>query len=56
MKTCEEGLKELKVALDCVKLQYLSPELRRANLDYARGIAFVLDVKIDLEKMEVIEK
>ena len=56
MKTCEEGLKELKVALDCVKLQYLSPELRRANLDYARGIAFVLDVGIDYKKMEVIEK
>ena len=55
MKTCEEGLKELKVALDCVQLQYLSPELRRANLDYARGIAFVLDAKIDLEKMAVIE-
>ena len=56
MKTCEEGLETLKEALDCVKLQYLSPELRRANLDYARGIAFVLDVKIDLEKMEVVEK
>lgn len=56
MKTYEAGLKKLKETLDCVKLQYLSPELRRANLDYAEGIAFVLDIGIYYEKMEVIEK
>ena len=55
MKTYEAGLKKLKETLDCVKLQYLSLELRRANLDYAEGIAFVLDVKIDFEKMEALE-
>ena len=55
VKTYEAGLKKLKETLDCAKLQYLSPELRRANLDYAEGIAFVLDIKIDFEKMEVME-
>lgn len=56
MKSYEEGLKALRDALANTKLEWLSRELKRANLDYARGIAFVLDVKIDLEKMEVIEK
>ena len=54
MKSYEDGIKELKVALDNIKLEWLSPELKRANLDYAKGIAFMLDVKIKLnyEKME----
>ena len=54
MKSYEDGIKELKEALDHTKLNWLSPELKRANLDYAKGIAFMLDVKIKLnyEKME----
>ena len=54
MKEFEDGIKELKEALDHTKLNWLSPELKRANLDYAKGIAFMLDVKIKLnyEKME----
>ena len=56
MKDFEYGMKELKVALNNTKLEWLSPELKRANLDYAEGIAFVLDVGIDYKKMEVIEK
>ena len=54
MKSYEDGIKELKEALDNTKLNWLSPELKRANLDYAKGIAFMLDVKIKLnyEKME----
>ena len=54
MKSYEDGIKELKVALDNIKSEWLSPELKRANLDYAKGIAFMLDVKIKLnyEKME----
>ena len=55
MKEFEDGIKKLKEALDHTKLNWLSPELKRANLDYARGIAFMLDVKIKLnyEKMEI---
>ena len=53
MKEFEDGMKELKEALDHTKLNWLSPELRRANLDYARGIGFMLDVKINYEKMEI---
>ena len=54
MKEFEDGIKKLKEALDHTKLNWLSPELKRANLDYAKGIAFMLDVKIKLnyEKME----
>lgn len=54
MKEFKDGIKELKEALDNTKLNWLSPELKRANLDYAKGIAFMLDVKIKLnyEKME----
>ncbi len=55
MKTYEDGIKELKVALNNIKSEWLSPELKRANLDYAKGIALMLDVKIDYAKMEVIE-
>ena len=55
MKSYEDGIKELKEALDNTKLNWLSPDLKRANLDYARGIALMLDVKIDYAKMEVIE-
>ena len=55
MKEFKDGIKELKEALDNTKLNWLSPELKRANLDYAKGIAFMLDVKIDYAKMEVIE-
>ena len=55
MKSYEDGIKELKEALDNVKLEWLSPDLKRANLDYARGIALMLDVKINYAKMEVIE-
>ena len=53
MKDFECGMKELKVALDHTKLEWLSPDLKRANLDYAKGIAFMLDVKIDFEKLEI---
>ena len=53
MKSYEDGIKELKEALDNVKLEWLSPELKRANLDYAKGIAFMLDVKINYEKLEI---
>ncbi len=53
MKTYEDGIKELKVALNNIKSEWLSPELKRANLDYARGIGFMLDVKINYEKMEI---
>ena len=53
MKEFEDGMKELKEALDHTKLNWLSPELKRANLDYAKGIAFMLDVKIDFEKLEI---
>ena len=53
MKSYEDGIKELKEALDNTKLNWLSPELKRANLDYAKGIAFMLDVKIDYEKLEI---
>ena len=55
MKEFEDGIKKLKEALDHTKLNWLSPDLKRANLDYARGIALMLDVKIDYAKMEVIE-
>ena len=55
MKTYEDGIKELKVALNNIKSEWLSPELKRANLDYARGIALMLEVDIDYEKMEVVE-
>ena len=53
MKDFECGMKELKVALNNTKSEWLSTELKRANLDYARGIAFMLDVKIDYEKLEI---
>ena len=53
MKDFEYGMKELKVALNNTKSEWLSTELKRANLDYARGIALKLDVKIDYGKMEV---
>ena len=53
MKDFECGMKELKVALNNTKSEWLSPELKRANLDYARGIGFMLDVKINYEKMEI---
>ena len=53
MKSYEDGIKKLKEALDNVKLEWLSPELKRANLDYAKGIAFMLDVKINYEKLEI---
>ena len=53
MKDFEYGMKELKVALNNTKSEWLSPELKRANLDYAKGIAFMLDVKIDYEKLEI---
>ena len=53
MKSYEDGIKKLKEALDNTKLNWLSPELKRANLDYARGIGFMLDVKINYEKMEI---
>ena len=53
MKEFEDGIKKLKEALDHTKLNWLSPELKRANLDYARGIALMLDVKIDFEKLEI---
>ncbi|MHB8559618.1 MAG: hypothetical protein ACYDAP_00405 [Thermoplasmataceae archaeon] len=54
MKSYEYGMKKLNEALDNTKLEWLSTDLKRANLDYARGIALMLDVKIDYEKMEVI--
>ena len=53
MKDFECGMKELKVALNNTKSEWLSPDLKRANLDYARGIGFMLDVKINYEKMEI---
>ena len=53
MKEFEDGIKKLKEALDHTKLNWLSPELKRANLDYARGIGFMLYVKINYEKMEI---
>ena len=53
MKDFECGMKELKVALNNTKSEWLSPDLKRANLDYARGIALMLDVKIDFEKLEI---
>ena len=53
MKDFEYGMKELKVALNNTKSEWLSPDLKRANLDYARGIALMLDVKINYEKMEI---
>ena len=53
MKSYEDGIKELKEALDNVKSEWLSTDLKKANFDYARGIALMLDVKIDYEKMEV---
>jgi hypothetical protein len=53
MKDFECGMKELKVALNNTKSEWLSTELKRANLDYARGIGFMLDVKINYEKMEI---
>ena len=53
MKTYEDGIKKLKEALDNVKLEWLSTDLKKANLDYARGIALMLDVKIDFEKLEI---
>jgi hypothetical protein len=56
MKSYEEGLEALRDALANTKLEWLSTELKRANLDYARGIAFMLDIRIDYAKMEVIEK
>ena len=53
MKDFECGMKELKVALNNTKSEWLSPDLKRANLDYARGIGFMLDVKINYDKMEI---
>ena len=53
MKDFECGMKELKVALNNTKSEWLSTELKRANLDYVRGIGFMLDVKINYEKMEI---
>ena len=51
MKTYEESLKELKTTLKCLK-EIDAHDIRYGLLSYANGIAFVLDVKIDYEKLE----
>ncbi len=54
MKTERDIREKLEETLRTIREpRGITPELIRANLDYAKGLAFVLDVRIDYEKMEI---